>query len=80
MAIASLILSLVGLVSCLTPLGFVGLILGYSARRRIRESRGALGGDGLATAGIVIGWINVAITVLGIAMLILLMAGGRSTY
>ena len=35
------------------------------ARKEIRESHGALGGDGMATAGLVLGWIGVALGVLG---------------
>lgn len=40
----------------------VGLILGYSARKDIKNSVGAKSGDGLATAAIVLGWI---FTILG---------------
>lgn len=38
-------------------LPFLGLILGYVARNDIRNSNPPKGGDGLATAAIVIGWI-----------------------
>lgn len=56
--------------------GFVvGLILGYSARNEIRASGGQQGGDQIATAAIVIGWIGVALTVLAIVGAILLFAG-----
>lgn len=41
------------------------IILGYAARDRIRSSKGTLEGEGLATAGIVIGVINVVL-VLGL--------------
>ena len=40
----------------------LGLILGYVARNDIRSSNPPKGGDGLATAAIVIGWI---FTILG---------------
>jgi hypothetical protein len=54
MAIAALICSLVGFATCITfP---VGAILGHIARRQIRE-RGE-GGDGMALAGIIVGWIG----------------------
>ena len=36
----------------------LGLILGYSARREIRASKGMKNGDNLATLAITIGWIN----------------------
>jgi hypothetical protein len=60
MAIASLVCSLVGLVTCgVTAL--IGAILGHIARRQIRE-RGE-GGDGMALAGIIVGWIVVLLSV-----------------
>ncbi|HKS98479.1 MAG TPA: DUF4190 domain-containing protein [Rugosimonospora sp.] len=62
MAIASLVLSLVGLTTCgVTSL--IGAILGHVARRQIRE-RGE-GGDGMALAGIISGWIIFALALLG---------------
>ena len=64
-AIASLIFSILGLVGVLPIIGsVVGLILGYSARREIGERPNALGGDGLAQAGIVVGWVGIAFLVL----------------
>ena len=59
MAIISLVLSLAGLVTWITAP--VGAILGHVARRQIRE-RGEQG-EGLALAGIIVGW---AITGLGL--------------
>ncbi|MEU6860151.1 DUF4190 domain-containing protein [Glycomyces sp. NPDC046736] len=53
LAIASFVVSLVGL--C-TPLGLLGLIFGYMAKSQIRARDNA--GGGLATAGIVLGWIS----------------------
>ena len=37
------------------PAGLAAVVLGFSARTKIAASRGALGGDGKALAGIVIG-------------------------
>jgi hypothetical protein len=63
MAIASLVLSLCGLFTCgVTSL--VGAILGHVSRRQIRE-RGE-GGDGMALAGIVTGWIIFGLGILGV--------------
>jgi hypothetical protein len=63
----SLILSIVGLVVCGVILGPAAIIEGTKARRRIRESNGALKGDGLALAGIIIGVIGTAAALLLIA-------------
>ncbi len=49
-AIASLVLSLV----CCGPLA---IIFGFIARKQIRESNGAQTGDGLALAGIIVGFV-----------------------
>ena len=64
MAIASLVCSLAGLATCGVT-AIVGAILGHVARRQIRE-RGD-GGDGLALAGIISGWIIFAIILVSAA-------------
>jgi hypothetical protein len=72
LAIASLVLSLLGLVGILPLLGTVlGLIFGYSARNQIVQSRGMQSGEGLARAGIIIGWITLGIWALGICLVII---------
>lgn len=43
----------------------LALVFGYRARRQIRDSAGRTTGSGLATVGIVLGWIGVAIVVAG---------------
>ncbi len=52
-------------------LPLLGLILGYVARNDIRSSNPPKGGDGLATAAIVIGWI---FTILGGLLMIFVLA------
>ena len=49
----------------------LGLILGYVARNDIRSSNPPKGGDGLATAAIVIGWI---FTILGGLLMVFVLA------
>jgi hypothetical protein len=39
--------------------GIVGLVLGSTARREIRESRGAQSGDGLAVVAMILGGLQV---------------------
>jgi hypothetical protein len=53
LAIASLVCSIAGFATCVSAP--VGAVLGHVARRQIRE-RGEEG-DGLALAGIIVGWI-----------------------
>ena len=64
-AIASLVLGIVwfyGITSILA------LVFGYRARREIEASQGWQGGGGLATAGIVLGWIGIG----GLVLIILI--------
>ncbi|MBU0705009.1 MAG: DUF4190 domain-containing protein [Chloroflexi bacterium] len=53
----------------------VGLILGYQARREIAGSGGTESGEGLATAGVVLGWVNASISLLLVVFLILAVVG-----
>jgi hypothetical protein len=65
MAIVSLIAGILGLT--IFPLigSIVALITGSMAKKEINESRGALGGEGMAKAGVILGWIGVGLSVVG---------------
>jgi len=74
LAIASMILGLVALVSSnivLVP-GILALVLGYMARDQIRQSGGALRGAELAVVGLITGGVA---TVMGALLLGLMMLG-----
>jgi hypothetical protein len=60
-AIASLVLSIVGIIFCPYIFSVIGLVLGYMARGEISRSAGRLQGGGLALAGIIICWGGLAI-------------------
>ena len=71
MAIVSLIAGIAGF-SFLPVIGtIVALITGYSARNETRAVPPTASGDGLATAGIVMGWVQVGLSILGICLFIL---------
>ncbi len=75
-AIAALILTLLGLLQVLPFLGTIaGLVMGYSARNDIRNSEGRLGGEGIAQAAIILGWIGVALYIIGVCLVIMTMLG-----
>jgi uncharacterized membrane protein YvbJ len=59
-------LAIASLVTSLVCFGFIGLILGIVASNQIKNSNGTQTGQGLATAGIIIGAIS---TLVGIIML-----------
>lgn len=65
-ALWSMILGILGLVCCGLFAGIPALILGNSARKEIAASGGALSGDGMAKAGVILGWIAIALSVLGL--------------
>jgi hypothetical protein len=69
LAIAAMICGIVGVCS---PIGILALIFGNIAKRQIRESGEQ--GDGMATAGVVLGWIGVAATIVWIAYYIIMFA------
>ena len=67
LAVASMVLGIVGIV--VVPLigSILALVFGYQAHGQIRDSHGRQSGGGYATAGIVLGWVGIA---LGILMII----------
>lgn len=74
-AVASLIFSILGL-SVLPTLGsLIGLVLGYMARGEIRASAGRITGDGMATWGIILGWLGVTIACIGVCLAVLIVTG-----
>ncbi|MEA4812282.1 MAG: DUF4190 domain-containing protein [Anaerolineaceae bacterium] len=60
------ILSTISGVASFFVVPFVGaiaaLITGYLAKKEIKNSNGSMDGEGFATAGIVMGWINLGIS------------------
>ncbi len=49
-------------------LGVLAVVFGYMGRKKIQESGGALGGDAFCTAGIILGFIQIGITLLVVAI------------
>jgi hypothetical protein len=77
-ALASMIVSLASFVTC--PLiGLVGVYLGLRAKKEIQETGDD--GDGMATAGVVVGFISTgvaAVTLLVVGMVLAFVAGAAS--
>jgi hypothetical protein len=63
LAIASFVLGLVGWIPCGVG-SVIAIVLGFVARSNIRTNGRAQGGDGLAIAGIVLGFVGIALWVL----------------
>jgi Domain of unknown function (DUF4190) len=64
-AVASLVLAILGLCGIGSVLG---IVFGHKARKEIRASRGYESGEGLATAGIIIGWVTLVLFALLLAV------------
>ena len=76
MAVASLIFG----VLCWVGLPFIGalvaVICGHSARSEIRRAPpGTIEGDGMAVAGLVLGWIHLALVIAGLFVLFTFLGG-----
>ena len=77
-AIASLICAIIGA-------SILAIIFGYIGRNEIKNSGGRITGDGLALAGLIIGWIEVALGVLFLAFFVIISlvtinTGGGTSY
>lgn len=75
LAIISLVSSVVGWVFFPIIGGLAGVITGHMARREIKNSYGAQSGDGLAIAGLVVGYLNL-LTFCGSVLVFLLFFSG----
>jgi len=75
LAVIALVAGILGwtLLPFLGSLG--GIIFGHMARGEIRRSNGQLDGDGLAVTGLVLGWINVGLWIVGIIAFIMFFGG-----
>ena len=74
------VLSLVfGILSwCVLPLvgAVVAVVTGHVARGELRRAApGELEGDGMAVAGLVLGWTNLALVLLGLALVLFVFGG-----
>ena len=74
LAIWSLVLGIIGLVlllACIGPLFAIpGVICGHMAYSHIRRSGGALAGEGMALAGLITGYLSIALSALLLPMML----------
>jgi hypothetical protein len=70
MSIASLVCSCAGIIPFLFGIPCVlGVVFGFVARSQIRRSAGGQGGDGLALAGIIVGFCLIAIFIVAVILI-----------
>ncbi|PRH81642.1 hypothetical protein C6N40_11705 [Arenimonas caeni] len=75
LAVASLVGGILGWT--LLPLlgSLVAVITGHMARAEIRRAQGQMEGDGMALAGLILGWIAIGLMVLSVLAVILFFGG-----
>ncbi len=74
-SIVSLISGILGWLGIFGLGGLVAVIAGHVAKSQIRASAGRMSGDGFATAGLILGYLNIALTIAGICLFVLITLG-----
>jgi len=70
MAIVSLVTGILGWTFMPLLGSIVAIVTGHMAKKEIRESNGQLGGDGFATAGLILGYSSLAIGFLAFCVIL----------
>jgi hypothetical protein len=81
-ALAALILGICGIFVCPVICSVLAIVYGNRAKREIDTSGGWVTGREMAVAGIVIGWVGLAIyvlTILAFVLLFVILAAGSAT-
>lgn len=66
LALISLIAGILGFTFFPFIASIVAVLTGYAARKETRSVPPTASGDGMATAGIIMGWVQIGLTVVGI--------------
>lgn len=77
-ALVSVISGVLGWLGLFGLGGIVAVIAGHVAKNQIRQDPVRMSGDGMATAGLVLGYTNIAITAVGVCLLVLVLIGAIS--
>lgn len=78
-AITSLVLGILSLLCCVAFTGIPAVICGHVAQRRIRNSGRTLTGEGLALAGLIMGYLGIGLTLLVLPIAIPSFLAARET-
>lgn len=79
LAIASLVLSITGMLPILPVIGSIaGIVTGNIARKEIKTHPDWYTGEGVAKAGIILGWIGIGLFILGVVAVLLFLAPVRT--
>ena len=72
LAIVSLVSGILGFLILYGIGGIAAIITGYMAKKEIKESATPQGGDGMATAGLILGYANLVLCLLPICVIVIL--------
>ena len=76
LAVVSLIFGILAFVFLPGIGALVAVICGHSARSEIRRAPpGSIDGDGIALAGLILGWIQIGLVLIALAFVVLIIAG-----
>jgi hypothetical protein len=75
MAIVSLVSGILSWIMFPLIGAIVAIITGHMARKEISNSFGAQTGDGLAIAGLILGYVNILLTCLSLVFVVLIFGG-----
>lgn len=78
MALTSMIAGIVGWTIATLLGSLVAIITGHMAKKELRERMGQESGDGMATAGLVMGYLQVIPSVLCICVILVMFAMGMT--
>lgn len=80
MAIVALVLGIISFLGLFLIGGIGAVATGYLARREISASGGQVKGDGMALTGLILGYANIALSLLGMIAICLLIVGARASF
>jgi hypothetical protein len=71
LSLASLMMGIISWILLPVVGGIIAVVTGHLAKKEIRQSNGLLGGNGLATAGLILGYSNMVLGLCGCLILLL---------
>ena len=71
LAIISLVAGILGWIGFLGIGPIIAVITGHMAKNEIAKSGGQITGNGLATAGLILGYVNLALSLIGLCLVLL---------
>ncbi|AVP96877.1 DUF4190 domain-containing protein [Ahniella affigens] len=74
MAVISLVTGILGWLVLPFICALIAIVCGHLARREIRAANGQLGGDGMATIGLILGYAQIILSIIGVIFVIIAIA------